>query len=263
MSSDTSWIEFSRFDQACRAMLDISPNRQSRQSLQSAFHHLERAVVLVEIDPAMAAFRALTAEEEAATSLMHLLKEKRYKNTDLLRPKDHVQKNAILPFLGVVGSSFASTLGTQFKDFKLIIEDEEDGQRLTIALSLPLNGEAIWAHPIPPLNFTVTSGGKVLSYRSEIEKLVKRTGQKNIIEHLRAQANQRNLLLYAGPTGYPDKVRLPDGFFETHKRGVLVLLRAYLLIQPYKEQLTFVQDTLDAFLNMLGSLKENDLHDFL
>lgn len=211
----------------------------------------------------MAAFRAITAEEEAATGLMHCLKERGYKNADLLKPKDHVQKNAISPFLSIVGSSFAKTLGSQFTDFKLLIADEDATQRLMIGLPMKINGQEVLARPIPPLNFTVTSSGKALSYRPEIDNLVRTTGRQNIIDHLRLQANQRNLLLYAGPNGYLDEIRTPEGFLEARKRSVLLLLRAYLLIQPYNEKLTFVQDTLDAFLNMLGSLKQNDLHEFL
>lgn len=244
-------------------MLDAAPNRQSRHSLRSAFHHLECAAVLVKIDPAMAAFRALTAEEEAATSLMHCLKERGYKNADLLKPKDHVQKNAVSPFLDILGSSFAKTIGTQFQDFKLILDGEGSDRRLMIALSIFIDGQEMWARPIPPLNFTVTSDGKALSYRPEIDRLVETTGRKNILEYLRAQANRRNCLLYAGPDGYPGKVHIPEGFFEGRKRFVLALLRAYLLIQPYSENLTFVQDALDAFLSMAGSLKENELHEFL
>lgn len=260
--SNTAVIVFTRFDEICRAMLDASPNRQSRHSLRSAFHHLERAAALVEIDPAMAAFRAITAEEEAATGLMHCLKEKGYKNTDFLKPKDHVQKNAVSPFLDILGSSFAKTIGTQFHDLKLILDGDGNDRRLMIALSIFINGQEIWARPIPPLNFTVTSSGKALSYRQEIDHLVKINGRKNILDYLRAQANRRNCLLYAGSEGYPAKVQLPEGFLERRKKFVLCLLRAYLLIQPYSEKLTFVQDALDAFLSMAGSLKEHDLHEF-
>jgi hypothetical protein len=253
----------SPFDKNCRVMLDASPNRQSRHSLRSALHHLERAGALVEIDLAMAAFRALTAEEEAATGLMHCLKERGYRNADLLKPKDHVQKNAVPPFLDVLGMSFAKTIGTQFDEPKLLLDGEGDARQLMIALPTFLNGEKLWVRPIPPLNFTVTADGKALSYRPELDRLVETKGRKSIIEYLRAQANRRNLLLYAGPNGYPAEVTLSEGFFEARKGRVLAILRAYLLIQPYSEKLTFVQDALDAFLSMVGSLKESDLHEFL
>ena len=244
-------------------MVDSAPNRQSRHCLRSAFYHLERAMILASIDPAMAAFRALTAEEEASTSLMYCLKEKGYKNASLLKPKDHVQKNAVSPFLNILGSSFAKTIGAQFQDFKLILEGEGENRRMLIALSLFIDGEEMWVRPIPPLNFTVTSNGKPLSYRPEIDSLVETTGRKDIIEHLRSEANRRNLLLYAGPNGYPGNVQLPEGYFENRKKFLLTILRAYLLIQPYQEKLSFVQDSLDAFLSMAGSLKESELHEFL
>jgi hypothetical protein len=251
------------FDRNCRVMLDASPNRQSRHSLRSALYHLERAEALVKIDLAMASFRALTAEEEAATGLIHCLKERGYKNADLLRPKDHVQKNAVAPFLDVLGMSFAKTIGAQFGDLKLHLQGEGDARRLMIALSIFVNGEEQWASPIPPLNFTATVNGKALSYRPEIDMLVETKGRRNIIEYLRAQANRRNLLLYAGPDGYPSEVSVPEGFFEGRKARVLSLVRAYLLIQPYDEKMTFVQDALDAFLSMVGALKESELHEFL
>jgi hypothetical protein len=244
-------------------MLDASPSRQSRHSLRSALHHLEQATTLVEIDPAMAAFRALTAEEEAASGLMHCLKERGYKNAELLKPKDHVQKNAVSPFLDVLGVSFAKTIGSYFGKPILKLESVREERRLMIALPVSIAGEEQWILPIPPLNFTAKVDGKSLSYRPEIDQLVEAKGRKNIIDYLKAQANQRNLLLYAGPNGYPGKVSVPGGFLDARKGRVLVLVRAYLLIQPYNEQLTFVQEALDAFLSMLGSLKESDLHEFL
>ena len=39
------------------------------------------------------------------------------------------------------------------------------------------------------------------------------------------------------------------------------MLRAYLLIEPYEEPQPFVQDSLGAFLAMLGTLKLDNLHE--
>ena len=256
-------MDFSPFDLHCRAVLDAMPKRHSRQSLRSALHHLERAAVLVDVDPAMAAFRALTAEEEAATGLMHCLKEKGYSNANLLKPKEHVQKNAISPFLDVLGMSFAQTIGIQFGAPRLVLDGEGDLRRLMLVLPVNLNGEETWAKPIPPLNFTVTINGKTPLYRAEIERLVEAKGRKSIVEYLKMQANQRNLLLYAGPEGYPGEVTVPDGFYDARRGRVLALLRAYLLIQPYEDKMTFVQDSLDAFLAMVGALKHTDLPEFM
>lgn len=251
------------FDRHCRAMLDASPNRQSRHCFRSALYHIEKARSLVDIDIAMAAFRALTAEEEAATGLMHCLKERGYRNADRLKPKDHVQKNAISPFLDVLGMSFAKTIGAQFGEPTFKLEGEGDARRLMIGLKIFGKEDERMAFPIPPLNFTVKVNGKPLSYRPEIDILVETRGRKDIISYLREQANRRNKLLYANQNGYPADVEVPEGFFEMRRVRVLALLRVYLLIQPYNEQLTFVQDSLDAFLAMLGALKESDLQEFL
>ena len=62
------------------------------------FRNMIRASKLKGIDPEMAAFRALTAEEEAASALIHSLKWHRYKLSEQLKPRDHIQKAAVYPF---------------------------------------------------------------------------------------------------------------------------------------------------------------------
>jgi hypothetical protein len=254
-------MHLSTFDQQCRDLFEASPKRYSRSCFRSAFHHLECAGKIAEIDPTMAAFRGLTAEEEAASGLMHCLKERGYANADRLKPREHVHKNAIAPFLDVLGLFFAETIAAHTKKPALMLQGEGAERRLRLRLLMSVNGEDQWAFPEPPLNFTVTSEAKRLSFRRQIESLVSFRGAKSISAHIRAQANLRNQLLYAGPESYPAGVDLPVNFFEVRKVRVMALVRAYLLVQPYKEQLTFVQDALDAFLAMLGELKDHDLHD--
>ena len=209
----------------------------------------------------MAAFRGITGEEEAASGFMHCLKERGYKNADRLKPKEHIHKNAIAPFLEVLGLFFAETISAHVKKPALMLKGEGNERRLMLGLLMPVNGEDIWVHPIPPLNFTVSSEAKRLSYRKQIDALVSHRGAKNISAHIRAQANLRNQLLYAGPDGYPGHVDLSPDFFKTRQIRVMALVRGYLLVQPYQEHLLFVQDALDAFLAMLGVLKVHDLHE--
>ena len=254
-------MNLSPFDQQCKELLDESPKQHSRSCFRSAFHHLERARAIADIDPAMAAFRGLTAEEEAASGLMHCLKERGYQNADRLKTRDHVHKNAIAPFLDVLGLFFAETIAAHVKKPALMLQGEGSERRLMLGLLMQVNGVDQWVHPIPPLNFSVTSEAKRLSYRRQIEALASHREVKNISGYIRAQANLRNQLLYASPQGYPGHVDLRPDFFEVRKVRVMVLVRAYLLVQPYQEQLSFVQDALDAFLAMLGELKENDLHE--
>lgn len=254
-------MRLSPFDQQCRDLVNQSPKRFSRSCFRSAFHHLECAEKIADIDPAMAAFRGLTAEEEAASGFMHCLKERGYKNSDRLKTKDHVHKNAIVPFLDVLGLFFADNMFDYVKKPALMLQGEGLNRRLMLGLLMSVNGEDQWVHPIPPLNFTVSCEAKRLSYRMQIDALVKCRGAKSISAYIRAQANLRNRLLYAGPDGYPGLVDLAPDFFKTRQVRVMALVRGYLLVQPYQEQLSFVQDALDAFLAMLGELKDHGLHE--
>ena len=253
-------MNLSPFDSRCKELLESLPKRYSRNCFRSAFHHLEMAQLIAKHDPAMAVFRGLTAEEEACSGLMHCLKERGYKNADLLKPRDHVQKNAIAPFLDVLGLFSAEAFHAHVKKPALRLDGEGAARRLMLDLLMDVNGVDQWVHPIPPLNFNITLDGKPPSYRDQIDAFASQRNVKNMLEHIRAQANQRNQLLYASPDGYPSGADLNDSFLEARKVRVFALVRAYLLIQPYNEKFIFVQDSLDAFLAMLGRLNVSDLH---
>jgi hypothetical protein len=142
----------------------------------------------------------------------------------------------------------------------LKIQNQDSKHQLILGFPIHVNGEDQWAFPKPPLNFSIQSDGKRPSFKPQIEKLVINKGTRDITVYLQAQANLRNRLLYAGPEGYPKIVNISPDFFDTRRVRVLALVRAYLLIQPYAELLPFVQDALDAFLAMIGRLREHDLH---
>jgi len=78
---------------------------QGKWAALSAVRHLDRAWRLKKKDPEMAAFRAITSEEESATALFHALKRRKYVGAEKLGPRDHVQKNAVAPFLDAVGAA--------------------------------------------------------------------------------------------------------------------------------------------------------------
>lgn len=115
--------------------------------------------------------------------------------------------------------------------------------------------------PEPPFNFAFVHEGKRFSYKQQIDKFVKARDAKEIRECLRKEANKRNQLLYATPKGFPSQIEITAKFFPAYWRRVMAMLRAYLMIEPYKEPQPFVQDSLDAFLAMVISLKQEDLHE--
>jgi hypothetical protein len=201
------------------------------------------------IDRPMAVFRCYTAEEEAASGLMHCLKERRYANANRLKPKNHVHKNAVIPFLTILKKFFDESLGVQG------VEPVDGRRQLFLMVPIVVNGEPKELLPNPPLNFSVSNQGGRISYNKQIDEYVRANGANEIDDHLHEMANKRNLVLYAGPNGYPSDIDITDKFFPAYCERVLAIVRAYLLIQPHAEQQSYVQDSLDAFLGMLQLLK--------
>lgn len=218
---------------------------------------------IVSIDPIMAAFRAITAEEEAASGLMHCLKERDYKNAGKLDPRSHVHKNAVPPFVDSLGIFFAETLNDTIDGKKLLIDETGVEPRLIINLHIKGTPKNHWLSPIPPLNFSVSVDGRKVSYKAQMAQLATSRNADSILTYIRQQANTRNKLLYASPEGYPSDIVLGKQHLRNRTSHVFALVRAFLLIQPYREPLQFVQDTLNAFLAMLGVLKEHQLYDEL
>jgi|CEGE01.1.fsa_nt_gi hypothetical protein len=255
-------VELSGFDKNCIELLDTAPKRRSRHCFKSALYNLELADKILSIDPGMAIFRCITAEEEAATGLMYCLKERGYKNAEKLKPKDHVHKNSAIPFISILFSFYGSFIKeNQLQNPVLHIQNQDGNKRLTLGFPLFINGESHNAYPIPPLNFLFSVGNKSPSYKKQISDHIKDAEAKDITTHLKQVANSRNELLYASDDGYPIVSELQPEFIELRYRKVLTLLRAYLFIFPYAEQQPFVQDALDAYLAMLGKLPDHNLHD--
>ena len=253
-------MELSNFDKECIELLKATPNRQSRHCFGSAINHLERAEILFPVDSAMAAFRCYTADEEAASGLMHCLRDLRYSNAGRLNPRDHVQKNAVIQFFSIL----CQFVEDRFKEFGIeisLLVDGNGSKRLAFEAQMDIGDGPIKFLPDPPLNFTFIHEEKRFSYKEQIETLMNSREINDIGKLLKNVANQRNLPLYASQQGYPSEIEVTEKFFPAYQNRVFTLLRTYLLIQPYNEIQPFVQDTLDAFLAMLNKQEFDDLHD--
>lgn len=253
-------MKLTEFDMKCLDLLAAMPDRHSKHCFRSALFHIEKAESLYDIDPAMAAFRAITAEEEAGSGLMHCLKERGYIGSELLKPKDHFYKNSIPPFFDVLAKFFSQIFNVLDHSPTLVIGHKDGKERLKMALPLLVSGELIFAYPNPPLQFSVKGDGKPPTYKNQIQELVESKGTRTIRKHLKERANMRNKILYAGPDGYPSNINVTNSFYTSRHFRVLSLIKAYLLIQPYKEKIIFVQDALSAFLYMIEQSDIQELH---
>lgn len=247
------------FDERCLEILEALPNTHSKHYFRSAINHLKLGEKLYPVDSSMGVFRYITAEEEAASGLMQCLKDKRYTNAEKLDTWRHKHKHAIIPIFTAIRSYIQGMAASKTMNIELTIT-EEDEKSIKLIVSTIINGEEVSFSPIPPLNFGLSSDGKRLSYKPQLESLANSKGVKDIVSHIEKSANIRNRILYATKDGYPSQVEVEPYFFTAYQNRVFSMLRVYLMIVPYNEKMQFVQDVLDALLNMLGSLKLDDIH---
>ena len=249
----------SGFQKKCVALMNAAPRTHATHCFRSALYHLERAEALSEVDPAMAIFRGITAEEEAASGVMRCLVEMEYPASDALNLHDHAHKHAVFPFMQVLELFFGQTLANHFTKYNLHIKEEDGATRLTLALNVKINGEAQLAYPIPPLNFGVKNPdtGKAPDYSFQINQLVAAKGKATVKAFLKQEANLRNEILYAAPDGYPTIPSLDVGFLVERRKRVMAMINLYLLVFPYAEHQPFVAQALASFVKILQQLKRS------
>lgn len=221
---------------------------------RSALRHLEKASLIAELDPEMAVFRGITAEEEAASAVFHAVRRHHYVGAAKLNPRDHLQKNALGPFCAAVAELFAVADRTLALRPQVFIEGEDEGRRLQIQFHTAGIGIGDGlASPRPPLHFAVSEEpGALHDFGEQLQAIASAAGAHNILAHIRKRANARNEVLYASAAGIPS-VTLGN-FLEQQRTKVKVILILYLLIDPYPEHQLFVSQALLAFLKMLEKL---------
>jgi len=225
---------------------------------RSAYRHLRGAWKLHPIDSEMSLFRAITAEEEAATALILALKLRHYPGSDLLNHRDHLQKAAITPFLDAVNNLLAK--------FKLppatLRLHQTDTPRFAVSLDTRayLRGEEpLFGEPDEPLNFVMRKGNDneapVHCFEDELQEIATGRGLEDIVDFVRKEANLRNRLLYAEDGGYPT-VSFPDATLLERLRRVTRALGLTIALQSPQQQLFAVQ-CLEAFLRALRKMNGN------
>lgn len=229
----------------------------------NAVRHLNLAWGLLAIDREMAIFRAITAEEEAATAIFVALRRRKYDGADKLKPRDHVHKNAVIPFFDAITRVLAK-VAVQLPRAQLFLNTDEDPPLLTFRIRRPHpeTGEEAWAYSDPPLNFSATridanGARREEDFAAGVDELAAAAKVKDVMTYIRDRANVRNKVLYAGDAGYPALEGDAGKEFERYRRNVFTLLRIYLLIDQYADRQMFVQQGLTAFLRTLKALPDD------
>ena len=256
-----SFFARNAFEVAIEDMILDTP-APGKHSARSALRHLQKASALATLDPDMAAFRAITAEEEAATAVIHSLRRRQYEGSERLKPRNHVHKNSLSQLLEAIQGIFGEADKELSLRPQLRVLEQETPRKLQLELDaagLGL-GDRLLA-PIPPLNFSVSTGDDpenltVHDFAHELEAFASAKGTTSLLAHLKRRANLRNEILYASTQGVPH-IQL-NNFLENQRLVVKVLLTTYLLVDPYSEKQLFVQQCLSVLLRALERLPQSD-----
>ena len=85
------------FEINCVELMNSAPETHATHCFRSALRHIDRSIALSGVDNEMAAFRAITAEEEASSGLIRALSELGYPESEKIKVRDHVHKQAVFP----------------------------------------------------------------------------------------------------------------------------------------------------------------------
>lgn len=128
-----------------------------RHSALNAVRCLRRAWLIAELDPEMAYFRAITAEEEAATALIKALTIRKYPGARSLNPRRHADKAGWTVLIQTLGRLFAETGWPQPK---LQLQKEAKPPRIDVHIPSEGMGLPPGYHITPdePLNLVIHEG---------------------------------------------------------------------------------------------------------
>jgi hypothetical protein len=267
--------ELNAFEQATIAAIeDCGGNIKG--CAESAIFHLEQAFSLVGIDNEMAIFRAITAEEEAASSLFFCLKNNKYENADKIAFKNHLYKLGLNPCLEAATRKLGEIIQNDrfwFDDFK--IRHSTINNRRCIELVFRLKDDGEYISPVPPLNFSIDSLKSGVDGRlsktslsnniiDEFKTMALENQAKDVMKGLEEIAKQRNVLLYSVFHEFKKPV-LPENLkpsiediLRRQKKKTFRLLWLVLMIDPWEKlhgNSLFVQTVLNSYLVSLGKIQ--------
>jgi hypothetical protein len=218
----------------------------------NAFRGLKRAWSVAELDPEIAYFRALTAEEEAATALIIALKHRRYPGAEKLDHTHHPHKMGLAPFLGAIETVFAEGRMPS-PSYKLDYESTPPRLDVRIAsenLGLPPGYSAQSDEPLDGV-FQVDGDPRPSAnvFDDALERYAKIKGAKSVLRAIQDEANIRNRLLYAADNGIT-KVENVDSVLLAKGRPITLMLTLTVAVLQTRRQQLLPAQALEAYLRI-------------
>lgn len=222
-----------------------------RQSCRGAYAHLEKAWTIADIDPGMSLFRAITAEEEAASALMYAVRDRGYDQADRLNPHSHPHKAAVFPFLAAV----APVAGSGFTHIGASAKLTKETPRFDVIFPI---GDDLVGQIDNPFNFFITRDDDGAFVRAEIleklEAIAADGGFNHIMAYVKRNANERNRILYADAEGYPE-VQPDRGFIIEKLRRVKIISAVTIIVTQTEQRQAFVSACVPVFADVVAKAK--------
>lgn len=231
-----------------------------RNAARNAFRNLRDAWTLHPVDAEMSLFRAITAEEEAATALIVALKQQGYPNANRLRERFHPHKAAVWPLIAAISE------GMREKNVRPPHIALAKVGRPRIEISVDIGGPAgldkpLWGTADHPFNFVMRSDKhgpfQVHDFEAELQAVASARGARDIREHVLKEANARNECLYASDRGIPS-VQFTDDLIVDRLRRVTAMIVATIGIMQTRMVQPFIVQCLSALLKAVEGMNEDD-----
>lgn len=204
-----------------------------RYRLLNACDGVERAEKLLEMDKEIASFRAITAQEEAASAVFNSLKIKKYPRAEELNLYSHPHKAAfwfIVDALhhslgqGLQGLNFNFTIDATKPELSLSIPAKQLGVELSEAPNLAIQ-------PVDPFHFLQSRDGFPDAFEADINELLSNRGAKKVDRYIKTLANDRNKILYANDQGLPVSRATLDSIHARRSRIYLAVALCIGILQ--------------------------------
>lgn len=228
---------------------------RSKFCIYNAIHHLQMAFKIKELDPEMALFRTITAEEEVSRAIFIILKEQKYENADKIRDQEHKYKQSLSIFIGLVQDFFYNLSKEESFPFEsnipLFINEKKI---LQLIIKSKKTKESF--SPIQPLNFSLLVNNKDYDFKEEFEELISKSDFKDFEKFIKKEINLRNEILYASTGGIFEIISGLTEELERYYKTVFRLIIIYSLIYPYKNKKSpFIQNALNSYLSVMMDIK--------
>lgn len=235
----------------------------SGSCIRSAMYHVEKAETLSGVDPEMSVFRLITAEEEAATAILLMLKEHGYEGAKELNKNNHLHKQCLYPYICSIVELLKLSL-RNISSYPPVLEwvDVDGMDAIKLGIRVTIDDQNLIMEMNPPLNFRVSRNEELHDFSYELMAFLERKGFDDAVKHLKENANLRNKLLYSDGKTIPNTLADTDnGKYEKFAQYLLqkvnVLIAIYFMAAPYKkmDKAHFLEQALLSYLKVLKHVK--------